>query len=150
MAILRLRKQSVKLISVFTIFYFLFYLQPVEVVSQAMPAISLMKGFDAEQDAQYVGIRTRRENLPGNSSIDQDPPTTAAGYDAILSLKCIAFSPYVNSYDPNQPDNPAKIPPASVIDKLLDIIVLHGYNCILTYGVNLHWILFSRLHIFAD
>jgi exo-beta-1,3-glucanase (GH17 family) len=48
------------------------------------------------------------------------------------ALHCIAFSPYVNGYNPNGGPHPSP----ALIDQLLDIIVQQtDFRCIMTYGV---------------
>lgn len=48
-------------------------------------------------------------------------------------LRCIAFSPYVQGYNPNTGPHP----PASLINTLLDKIVQQtSFRCIMTYGVH--------------
>lgn len=47
-------------------------------------------------------------------------------------LRCIAFSSYVDGYNPNTGPHP----PPSLIDALLDVVVKQtGFRCILTYGM---------------
>ena len=48
-----------------------------------------------------------------------------------LPIRCIAFSPYVEGYNPNTGPHP----PAALIDALLDVVLYQaGFKCILTYG----------------
>jgi exo-beta-1,3-glucanase (GH17 family) len=48
------------------------------------------------------------------------------------SLRCVAFSPYVEGYDPDYGPHPAP----SVIDELLDLIMNQtDFRCIMTYGM---------------
>jgi exo-beta-1,3-glucanase (GH17 family) len=68
------------------------------------------------------------------SVFNPDSPTSVRADTSLLN--CVAFSPYINGYDPNFPNDPKKVPPASVIDHLLDIAVQRKYNCILVYGVH--------------
>jgi exo-beta-1,3-glucanase (GH17 family) len=67
-----------------------------------------------------------QQGLP-KSSVENTITNTAT------SLRCVAFSPYILTYDPNTGNHP----PASLISHLLDTIVqTTDYNCIMTYGVN--------------
>jgi exo-beta-1,3-glucanase (GH17 family) len=57
---------------------------------------------------------------------------TARGLVA-SQLKCVAFSPYLQNYNPNTNNHP----PTSLIDNLLDVIVQEtDYNCIMVYGAS--------------
>jgi exo-beta-1,3-glucanase (GH17 family) len=59
------------------------------------------------------------------------PPTTDQELRAAAPLRCVAFSPYVSGYNPDQ----GLHPPAALIDTLLDVIQRQaGFQCILTYG----------------
>ena len=52
--------------------------------------------------------------------------------DAVGTLRCVAFSPYVSGYDPNTGPHP----PPELIDTLLEGVVQRlGFRCILTYGM---------------
>ena len=71
-----------------------------------------------------------------NTSSVQTAQAAARGnaHGSVASdLKCVAFSPYLQNYNPNTNNHP----PTSLIDQLLDIIVEEtDYNCIMIYGAS--------------
>src|SRR5678816_1065973 len=54
-----------------------------------------------------------------------------ASVSDLAGARCVAFSPYVDGYNPSTGPHP----PPAVIDSELDRAVAYGLNCIETYGV---------------
>ncbi len=79
--------------------------------------------------AATAGLGLAAGGLPPSASLAS---SGTAATSTTNPLRCLAFSPYVQGYDPEYGPHP----PPSLIDTLLDVVVSQtNFHCILTYGV---------------
>jgi hypothetical protein len=94
-----------------------------------------MKGRSARRAALLVCVAIVSQLLGPGRPVVARPPWSAQvrqPADASDALRCIAFSPYVDGYDPDTGPHPTP----DLIDTLLDKgVVQTGFGCIMTYGV---------------